>query len=197
MADRIGRIVAPGSRIRADDQNSLVQDLVRRQQVTGGPGLKATMGPHGLHVALASVSHNWLFPARIAAVIKSDPNAPADTPGFPAEIWYAVKIIGEGGAQILPVQPSFGRPVKGIDGSFTKIYPAKVGAFCFILRDRGPDGTITPKLVLFQGGSDGETCLFEPCNASAAPAPVADRSNPSGALSAFGTFLRRLTKLGN
>ncbi|MBS0186686.1 MAG: hypothetical protein JSS51_01370 [Planctomycetes bacterium] len=164
MSTRIAGEVIPGAPIRAEDLNRIVDGLARRFQVTTGPGLRATMGANGLFLALTGVATEWIFPARIVRVIKANPNASPTTPDFPDNISYEVKVIGEGGASILPIQPSFGRPVKNVDATFTKIYPAAVGAFCFILRDRDSNGAIVPKLILFSGGSDGETVLHELCS---------------------------------
>lgn len=61
------------------------------------------------------------------------------------------------------VLPSGGRPVKGADTSFTKLRPAAVGSRCWILQDRDIEGAITPKLLLWPGGSDGECVFFEAC----------------------------------
>lgn len=66
--------------------------------------------------------------------------------------------------------PAYGRPVKGADAAFTKIRPAAVGSFCYILRDRDAAGTITAKLVLLPGGSEGETLFYEECGATASAA---------------------------
>lgn len=153
---QIGDIVQPGDRIKADHHNGLVRSLMRMLKITTGPGLTGKWtADDGLHLML-SQSPNWFVPARITAKTGSDPD-------LPANVTYTAKGIFEPQAVMTNVAPSYGRPVKGADAAFTKIRPAAVGSFCYILRDRDASGGVIAKLVLLPGGSEGETIFFEQC----------------------------------
>jgi hypothetical protein len=152
----IGTTVQPGQNVRAEHNNSIVRGLLRALRITTGPGILGKWTDDGLHLML-SQSPNWFVPARITAKSGGDPD-------LPANVTYTVKGIFEDNAVLTSATPSYGRPVKGADAAFTKIRPAAVGSFCYILRDRNAEGVITAKLVLLPGGSEGETVFFEQCS---------------------------------
>lgn len=167
----IGNKVRPKERIRADHHNGLIDDIRKAMNIRSvSSGLKATWNPSGIDIGITGSLFDWFVPARITAVYGSDPD-------LPANVTYDVAGLLEDQAKLINATPFYGRPVKGNDKTFTKIRPAAVGSFCFILRDRDVEGTVTAKLVLLPGGSDGECLFYEACSAS--PAIAAPDGGPS------------------
>jgi hypothetical protein len=152
----IGTTVQAGQNVRAEHNNSIVRGLLRALRITTGPGILGKWTDDGLHLML-SQSPDWFIPARITAKTGGDPD-------LPANVLYTVKGIFEDNAILTNATPSYGRPVKGADTAFTKIRPAAIGSFCYVLRDRNAEGAITAKLVLLPGGSEGETVFHEACS---------------------------------
>lgn len=171
MAAGVGYPVQRSAPIKSQDHNQLVEDLQRVLRISTGPGLSASWGSNGIVLALAAATQDWFIPARITSASGANPD-------LPANITYGVKGIFEDSATMTSAIPAYGRPVKGADAAFTKIRPAAVGSFCYILRDRNASGVVTAKLVLLPGGSEGETLFYETCSAAAAAAPAAPEDQP-------------------
>lgn len=168
---KIGTRVAPGERVRAEHHNEIIDFLEGALQFrSSSRELNGRFDVNGLSVVFLGNKFDWFIPARITAVHGSNPD-------LPANVTYDVVGLLEDGAKLISATPFYGRPVKGNDKTFTKIRPAAVGSFCFILRDRDVEGTVTAKLVLLPGGSDGECLFYEACSAS--PAIAAPDGGPS------------------
>ncbi len=153
----LGRLLAKGGKIRADDHNAFQREVNQALTVLPGQGIQATWGRGGIAIA-ASIDRrqDFLVWARITARTGSDPD-------LAENIRYSAKGIFQSSAILTNVYPSCGRPVKAAQAGNVRIKPAVIGALCFIVRDKQPDGTITPKLWFPGEGGDYEALNVKKC----------------------------------
>lgn len=147
--------VNAGDPIRASDINQIIEYVENRLRVSVGQGLSASWAEGGLLLALAA-RQDYLVPA---VVLDNGGN----TPRIANDVRYTVRGIGSPGVVLDNVLPAFGRPVKDEEAGFTKVRPAKVGAFCFVVRQPTDSGTPEAKLWILAGGTDGETIYARRC----------------------------------
>lgn len=152
---KIGRMVDRGQPIYAEDFNRLIDDLERSLTLRLGMGLQGTWTQQGISLAAAADRDDFIIWARITAKTGSDPD-------LAENIRYDAQGIFEGSCVVTNVYPSAGRPVK--PDQAVRIRPAKVGALCFIVRDKQTDGTITPKLWLPGEGGEYESLNVKKCS---------------------------------
>ncbi|MBS0187126.1 MAG: hypothetical protein JSS51_03595 [Planctomycetes bacterium] len=154
---KLSRMVNKGQPIFASDWNQLIDDLERALQIRAGPGLVGSWPSSGLMVALAQQQPDFLVWSRITARTRSAADVAEN-------IRYDVKGIFEQGAVLTNVYPSCGRPVKAAQASITRIYPAEIGALCFIARNKQTDGTVRPELWFPGTGGEYEGLAVKKCS---------------------------------
>jgi len=153
---KIGRMVNRGTPIFADDLNRLIDDIERAMTLRTGAGIVGSWANSGMVLALAGGQSDGFVLARITAKTGLDPD-------IAENIRYDAKGIFESGAVLTNVYPSCGRPVKPDQAGIVRIRPAKVGALCWIVRDKQDDGTTIPKLWLPGLGGEYESVNWKKC----------------------------------
>lgn len=172
--------VKPGSRVRAEDHNSIVEYLQQVIRLSLGPGLSGRFDPMGglnLVRSMTALDSN-VHPAIILKV-----NGSATTPAGPlvaSSVRYTAGALGKfsvnpsgvyAGMVLEDVLPAYGRQVKGPEADVLQVRPAEVGSFCLIITTMRPEGEGNPvgELWLPPGGTRGETPYAESCSSPPPP----------------------------
>ena len=157
--------VQPGDAITAELFNMLVAAVEGGgtggggKPIVAGHGIAVVDGPAGVTVSVARLlaEHVRLgvIEARSGQAIDEARN-----------VRYTVLEFGTTN-RLVDRYPDWGRPTKRND---VEIEGARVGSYCWIFRQPGPNGVTTAKLWIPSGGMDGETLAFYECER--APGPI-------------------------
>lgn len=157
MPLKLSRMVDKGQPIFASDWNKLIDDLVQAMQFRPGPGVAGVWEQSGLMMALAQQQPDFLVWSRVTA-------RTASAADLQSNIRYDAKGIFEPGVILTNATPACGRPVKVAQASITRIYPAEIGALCFIARNKQTDGTVRPELWFPGTGGEYEGLAVKKCS---------------------------------
>ena len=143
--------ISPGQPIRADWLNQLV-DLAAAGAagvggVVGGGG--PDNGVRGVVAAMAAAMPEEWIQCRVIAVHAPTGAQGARLPAFPSQVRYTVAGTRRSGVLLSMALPSLWRSVEGDEA---KVWPARVGDICYIVRSPARDnsGTVQADLVVIE-----------------------------------------------
>lgn len=142
----------PGRRLGRGWSERLTRFIVARTTLRAGTGVRIDRLPDGQVVSL-DPGREYELAARIA---EAPPFAPAD----PAAVHYTAVALGRPEVRLADAEPVYGRPtVRDGSGEYQfRIWPARVGDRCRIVRHRLENGDFEDRLEVMTEAIEGRRC---------------------------------------